>query len=340
MPHLLTPSEVLASSYDTALLDLDGVVYLGEHSIAGVIGALNEARDVHGMKLTCVTNNAARSSESVAEKLQNMGLKVSAQDVVTSAQAGAAELAKMLPQGSTVFVLGSKDLAREIELVGLVPTQDPEVRCDGIVEGFWADMPWRMLDYASRILHTGVPWVATNMDLTIPTKHGAAPGNGSMVQALVNATGRTPTLVAGKPERPLMQQSIDRAGAKKPLVVGDRLDTDIWGATNVGVDSLLVFSGVTSVLELIAAPVDLRPTYIGWDATDILKTQVAAKVDGNVVTCGGWTLDRGDMMGQGDSLDAIKAAAVAHWTGTVDLERACEVLEELGLSVRQPPTTF
>ena len=340
MSHLISPSEVLASAYDTALLDLDGVVYLGEHSIPGVIGALNEAHDVHGMTLTCVTNNAARSSESVAEKLQNMGLKVTARDVVTSAQAGAAELAKLLPQGSTVFVLGSKDLAREVELVGLIPTQDPDVKCDAVVEGFWPDMPWRMLDYAAGILHTGVPWVATNMDLTIPTKHGTAPGNGSMVQALVNAVGRKPTLVAGKPERPLMQQSIDRAGAKKPLVVGDRLDTDIWGATNVGIDSLLVFSGVTSIQEMIAAPVELRPTYIGWDATDILKPQTAAKVDGDVVTCGGWTMDRGDLMGQGDSLDAIKVAAVAHWTGSVEVDRAVEVLEAIGLNVRWPPVTY
>lgn len=340
MPHLITDSDVLASAYDTALLDLDGVVYLGEHSIPGVISALNEAHDQHGMTLTCVTNNAAKSSESVAEKLQNMGLKVQARDVVTSAQAGAAELAKLLPQGSTVFVLGSKDLMREVELVGLVPTQDPEVKCDAVVEGFWPDMPWRMLDYAAGILHTGVPWVATNMDLTIPTKHGTAPGNGSMVQALVNAVGRKPTLVAGKPERPLMQQSIDRAGAKKPLVVGDRLDTDIHGASNVGIDSLLVFSGVTSILEMIAAPVELRPTYIAWDATEILKPQVGAKVDGDDVTCGGWTIDRGDLMGQGDSLDAIKVVAVAHWTGSITLERAAEVLEAIGLNVRQPPVTF
>jgi HAD superfamily hydrolase (TIGR01450 family) len=330
----------LAQKYDTALLDLDGVVYLGDQSIPGVIGALNDARDQYGMTLTCVTNNAARSAESVAEKLQAMGLAVAAIDVVTSAQAGAAELAKLLPQGSTVFILGSKDLAREVELVGLVPTQDPDQKVDAVIQGFWPDMPWRMLDYAAGILHTGVPWVATNMDLTIPTKHGTAPGNGSMVQAMVNAVGREPTLVAGKPQRPLMQQSIDRTGAKKPLVVGDRLDTDIWGANNVGIDSLLVFSGVTSILELLEAPIHLRPAYIAWDATDILKAQVGAKVDGAVVTCGGWILDSGDLMSQGDSLDAVRAAAVAHWTGTISLNRAVEVLEAIGLNVQKPPVTY
>ncbi len=340
MSHLTTSSEVLAKAYDTALLDLDGVVYLGDQSIPGVISALNEARDKHGMTLTCVTNNAARSSESVAEKLQGMGLAVTAVDVVTSAQAGAAELAKLLPRGSRVFVLGSKDLAREVELVGLVATQDPDVKSDAVIQGFWPDMPWRMLDYAAGILHTGVTWVATNMDLTIPTKHGTSPGNGSMVQTLVNAVGREPTLVAGKPERPLMQQSIDRTGAKKPLVVGDRLDTDIWGANNVGIDSLLVFSGVTSILELIEAPIHLRPSYIAWDATDILKAQIAAKVDGAVVTCGGWTLDNGDLMGQGDSLDAVRTACVAHWTGTISVERAVEVLEAIGLNVQKPPVTY
>jgi hypothetical protein len=84
----------------------------------------------------------------------------------------------------------------------------------------------------------------------------------------------------------------------------------------------------------------LRPTFIAWDATDILNLQIAAKVDGAVVTCGGWTLDHGDLMGQGDSLDAVRTACVAHWTGTISVERAVEVLEAIGLNVQKPPVTY
>ena len=236
MSSFKSASPILAKAYDTALLDLDGVVYIGDDAVPGVIGALNQAHDDFGMTLTCVTNNASRSPQRVAQHLRELGLEVTAEDVVTSAQAGAAELAKLIPQGSNVFVLGSKDLAREVELVGLIPNQDASLAYDAMIQGYWPDMPFRMLEFAASVLQTGVPWIATNMDMTIPTPTGVAPGNGTMVTALGETVNRTPTLVAGKPQVPLMQQSIDRTNAKRPLVVGDRLDTDIHGANNVGID--------------------------------------------------------------------------------------------------------
>ena len=327
-------SPILAQAYDTALLDLDGVVYIGQDAVPGVIGALNQAHDEFGMTLTCVTNNASRSPQRVADHLVQLGLKVSAADVVTSAQAGAAELAKLIPQGSRVFVLGSQDLAREVELVGLLASHDDSLTYDGLIQGYWPDMPWRILDFAAELLRTGVPWVATNMDMTIPTPTGVAPGNGSVVQALGQSVNREPTLVAGKPETPLMQQSIDRTNSKRPLVVGDRLDTDIHGANNVGVDSLLVLSGVTTLAEILQAPVELRPTYIAWDACEILKPQTGASFRGKVASCGGWQVKNSDLVGQGDALDGFKAIAIAHWNGEISLANSLECLAGIGLEVR------
>lgn len=327
-------SPILAQAYDTALLDLDGVVYIGQDAVPGVIGALNQAHDEFGMTLTCVTNNASRSPQRVADHLVQLGLKVSAADVVTSAQAGAAELAKLIPQGSRVFVLGSQDLAREVELVGLLASHDDSLTYDGLIQGYWPDMPWRILDFAAELLRIGVPWVATNMDMTIPTPTGVAPGNGSVVQALGQSVNREPTLVAGKPETPLMQQSIDRTNSKRPLVVGDRLDTDIHGANNVGVDSLLVLSGVTTLAEILQAPVELRPTYIAWDACEILKPQTGASFGGKVSSCGGWQVINSDLVGQGDALDGFKAIALAHWNGEISLANALECLAGIGLEVR------
>ena len=327
-------SDVLASAYDTALLDLDGVVYIGDDAVPGVIGALNIGHDDFGMTLTCVTNNASRSSQRVAEHLNQLGLKVTAEDVVTSAQAGAAELAKLIPAGSRVFVLGSKDLAREVELVGMVPSHDDSLTYDALIQGYWPDMPWRMLDFAAEILRSGVPWVATNMDMTIPTPTGISPGNGTMVIALGETVGRKPTVIAGKPETPLMKQSIARTGATRPLVVGDRLDTDIHGATNVGVDSLLVLSGVTTLTEILLAPVELRPTYIAWDASDILKPQTGVSTEGKITSCGGWQVINGDLIGQGDALDGFKAIAVAHWNGDISIALALECLAGIGLDVQ------
>jgi HAD superfamily hydrolase (TIGR01450 family) len=327
-------SPILAKAYDTALLDLDGVVYIGQDAVPGVIGALNQAHDEFGMTLTCVTNNASRSPQRVADHLIQLGLKVSAADVVTSAQAGASELAKLIPQGSRVFVLGSQDLAREVELVGLVASHDDSLTYDALIQGYWPDMPWRILDFAAEILRSGVPWVATNMDMTIPTPTGVAPGNGTVVQALGQSVNRKPTIVAGKPQTPLMQQSIDRTGAKRPLVVGDRLDTDIHGANNVGVDSLLVLSGVTTLTEVLLAPVELRPTYLAWDACEILKPQTGVSFVGKVASCGGWQVRNSDLVGQGDALDGFKAIAIAHWNGEISLAIALECLAGIGLEVR------
>ena len=334
MSSFESASPILAQAYDTALLDLDGVVYIGQDAVPGVIGALNQAHDEYGMTLTCVTNNASRSPQRVADHLMQLGLKVSAADVVTSAQAGAAELAKLIPQGSRVFVLGSQDLAREVELVGLLASHDDSLIYDGLIQGYWPDMPWRILDFAAELLRSGVPWVATNMDMTIPTPTGVAPGNGSVVQALGQSVNRKPSVVAGKPETPLMQQSIDRTNAKRPLVVGDRLDTDIHGANNVGVDSLLVLSGVTTLAEILQAPVELRPTYIAWDACEILEPQTGASFVGTVASCGGWQVKNSDLVGQGDALDGFKAIALAYWNGEISLANAIECLEGIGLEVR------
>ena len=326
-------SDVLARVYDAALFDLDGVIYVGRDSVPGVVSCINQLHTDFGLTLTYVTNNASRSPASVADHLRELGLAATPEDVVTSAQAGAAVLATLVPQGSSIFVLGSRDLMAEVELVGLVPSQDVEAQHAGVIEGYWPDMPWRMLAQASHVLSTGVPWVATNMDITIPTQWGMAPGNGAMVNALAQSVGRRPTAVAGKPEVPLMQQSIERAQSQRPLVVGDRLDTDIQGANNVGIDSLLVFSGVTSVRELLAAPSELRPTYVAWDATGLADSHHGVDVNLGVASLDGWQVSQGSLIGQGDILDAIRVVAVAVWNGVLSIDDATSQLSERGIAV-------
>jgi len=333
---LQSDCESLASAFDAALLDLDGVVYVGEDSIPGVIAALNLAHENTGIALTCVTNNAARSSSAVAEHLTSLGLSVSADDVVTSAQAGAAQLAKLVKPGATVFVCGSRDLMYEVELVGLKPSQEFHLNYDAVINGYWPDMPWRMLGQAAGIISTGAIWVATNMDLTIPTKFGTSPGNGSMVNGLINATGRKPNVVAGKPETPIIQASIDRTKSKKPLMIGDRLDTDILGANNAGIDSLLVLSGVTSIYELLTAAPNQRPTFLGWDATCILESHTGVAISGDVAQLGGWIVDGKGLSGAGASLDAVRLSAVASWEEICSVDVLIEDLLAAGLTVRNP----
>ncbi|CAB4331490.1 MAG: HAD-IIA family hydrolase [Actinobacteria bacterium] len=326
-------SEVLADAYDAALFDLDGVIYIGRDAIPGVIDAINHVDRKTRMNLVYVTNNASRSSKAVAQHLCELGLRVLAADVVTAAQAGAALLATMIPRASRVFVLGSRDLLREVEMVGLIGSQDPDEKYVALIQGYWPDMPWRMLSQAAGVLHEGVPWVATNMDLTIPTEWGRAPGNGSVVNMMANVVGRFPDAVAGKPESPLMQQSIERARSRRPLVVGDRLDTDILGANNVGIDSVLVLSGVTTVNELLMAPEELRPTYLAWDASCLVAEQRGVVVEGPSVHLNDWKIENGRLMGSGDVLDAIRVSAVGVWREVMSYEQACIGLRNRGVNV-------
>jgi hypothetical protein len=166
-----------------------------------------------------------------------------------------------------------------------------------------------------------VPWFASNTDLTIPSGRGIAPGNGAAVEVVRIATGAEPQ-VAGKPLPPMHRETILRTGAERPLVVGDRLDTDIEGAFNGNVDSLLVLTGVTDGAQLLAAPPQHRPTYVDNDLRGLLTGQPEVGVAGEGFRCGGWTAtaraDRLELEGEGDALDGLRALCAAAWTAAGD----------------------
>ena len=260
----------LAARHDVALLDLDGVVYVGPHAVPGAAESLDAALDLHGMRAAFVTNNASRPPEVVAAHLTRLGLHATPSDVVISAQAGARVLAERLEPGSRVLAVGGPGVAWALKERGLEPVTSMEEDPVAVLQGFGPDVGWRQLAEASLALERGAFWVATNMDRTIPTPQGRVLGNGALVTALAHATGAVP-VVAGKPEPPLMLESVERSHAVTPLVVGDRLDTDIEGANRSGLPSLLVLTGVTDWFDLLDIPDHLRPTYLGRDLTALLE---------------------------------------------------------------------
>ncbi len=249
--------------HDALLVDLDGTVYAGSDPIPGAVEALEAARE-QGLAVSYVTNNASRSPAEVVEHLTRLGLILTADDVVTSAQAGAAVLAQQCDRGAKVLVVGTEALADEVREVGLEPVRSADDDPVAVVQGHDPDTGWRRLAEASLALGRGATWVATNVDTTLPSDRGIMLGNGSMVAALRTATGREPQ-VAGKPAAPLLRQAIERAGASTPLVVGDRLDTDIAGGHAVEADTLLVLTGVSTPADVLAAPADQRPTHLAAD---------------------------------------------------------------------------
>jgi len=307
----------LTEAYDTALLDLDGVVYAGPHAIAYAVESLERARAA-GMRLAYVTNNASRPPRVVAEHLSELGVPAEPGDVINSAQAAARLVSEKVPAGSRVLVVGGAGLVEALQERGLVPVRSLDEDPAAVVQGYDPSVGWANLAEASYAVGRGLPWVASNTDMSIPTARGIAPGNGTLVAAVAAATGATPE-VAGKPLPPMHRETVLRTGAKHPLVVGDRLDTDIEGAFNGGVDSLLVFTGVTTPELLLAAPVQHRPTYLSDDLRGLLEPQpeVSELGDGRF-GCGGWaagvaggalTLD-----GTGERIDALRALCAAAWT--------------------------
>jgi HAD superfamily hydrolase (TIGR01450 family) len=260
----------LRDRFGALLLDLDGTLYRGDQVIPGAPEAL--AAD-GAQALVYVTNNASRSAVAVAAHLAELGFAAAADDVVTSAQAAAHVLADRLPTGAAVLIVGSDDLAAEIELAGLRPIRRfGDAVPAAVVQGHSPQTAWPDLAEAAYAMRAGALWVAANTDSTLPTERGLAPGNGAMVAALRAATDLEP-VVAGKPYAPLLEDALTRAGTRSALVVGDRLDTDIDGAQCVGLESLLVLTGVSTLADLAKQPVDRLPAYVS-DSLDALNHPV------------------------------------------------------------------
>ena len=307
----------LAKVYDVALLDLDGVVYLGGAAVPDAPEALAKASDA-GMRLAFVTNNSSRTPSAIAAQLASFGVAASAGDVVTSAQAAARLLATRLPAGAAVLVVGGTGLRVALRERGLRPVTVAADRPAAVVQGYSPDISYSLLAEGALAVQAGAWFVASNADSTIPTARGRQPGNGALSQVIVAATGQQP-VIAGKPEPPLHAESVARTGAQRPLIVGDRLDTDIEGAVRVGADSLLVLTGVSRPLDAVLAPPHQRPTYLAAGLTGLLEPHPPVSMSGNAFRCGGWVarwLAGGRLVldGSGDMLDGLRALCAAAWS--------------------------
>lgn len=253
----------LLDHHDVVLLDLDGTVYRGGQLAPGADEAIAEVR-ARNVLVRYVTNNASKPAQAVSEHLNSLGLSATTDEVSTSSQAGAALLAEQLPAGAKVLVVGSAALADEVARVGLTPVRENADEPVAVVQGHSPDTGWWNLAEACLAIRDGALWVACNADATLPTERGELPGNGSMVAALRAATKQEPQ-VAGKPERPLLARAVSSAQANRPLMVGDRLDTDIGGAVRSGMPSLMVLTGVGSAADVLFAPVGERPDHVADD---------------------------------------------------------------------------
>lgn len=323
----------LAGAYDLLMFDLDGVVYVDGRAVAHAAESIAAAR-TSGAHVAYVTNNASRTPGQVAEHLRELGVEAAAEDVVTSSQAAARLLRERFGAGAAVAVLGAIGLEEALREAGLQPVPVGDATAVAIVSGYAPEVRWKVIMRAATLIRNGLPWTATNTDRTLPTGQGPAPGHGMLVELIADFAEVEPE-VAGKPARPLLDETRRRVGGDRPLMVGDRLDTDIEGAHRAEVDSLLVMTGVTSLADLVAAPPGLRPTYLGHDLRALGRpgVGVAAPSDDGRWRADGWTasLERSALVVQGSGApdawwSVVAAAAWSH------LDETGETADPGGLS--------
>jgi glycerol-1-phosphatase len=315
-----------SSLFDVALLDLDGVVYVGPDAVPGVPAALAAAR-ADGMALGFVTNNAARTPDEVAVHLTELGVPAGPADVITSSQAAATVVAELVGPGARVLPVGGPGVAAALRAAGLTVVERAEDQPVAVVQGYGREVGWSQLAEAVVAVRAGARHIATNTDATIPSPRGPLPGNGAMVGVVSAITGQRP-LITGKPDPAMHAECVRRTGARRPLVVGDRLDTDIEGARRAGAASLLVLTGVTDPGTLLAATPGHRPDLLSPDAAGLLVPHAAVHPDTGGARCGRWVVqaaegedalllriaDAGADEGADDGLDGLRALCVAHWS--------------------------
>ncbi|GIG40961.1 HAD-IIA family hydrolase [Cellulomonas phragmiteti] len=313
---LLSSAEPLATRYDLALVDLDGVAYRGHEPIEHAADGLAAAR-ASGMRLVFVTNNASREPEAVAEQLTGLAIPTRSDEVMTAAQAAAELLATRVPAGEPVLVVGGAGLRTAVTAKGYRVVASADDDPVAVVQGFAPELGWAQLAEAAYAVSRGAWHVASNLDLSLPTARGFAPGNGALVGAVRSATGVEPAS-AGKPSPTMYHLAVQRAGAARPLVVGDRLDTDLAGARAGDIPGLHVLTGVSTARDAVLAAPGERPHYLAADLRALLVPHPEpARQDGWWVCRDGRArIAAGALELHGepiDPVDLVRAACAATW---------------------------
>jgi len=259
----------LVETADVLLIDLDGVCYAGTRDIPNAAAGLAAAREA-GIKFQFVTNNASRTPQQVAEKLKGHQIAAAAEEVMTAAMDAVEILTQKIEPASKVLVVGTQALRDTVAQAGFEVVSKTSEQPAAVIQGYGAEVGWAELSEAAYAINAGALFMATNLDATLPTEKGFALGNGSLVAAVEHATGQKP-FAGGKPFAGIYRKAAGHAGASKPLVVGDRLDTDIAGAVAADMLSFHVLTGVSDAKAVALAYPDRRPSYLGLDLTDLTR---------------------------------------------------------------------
>ncbi|ANE03941.1 HAD hydrolase-like protein [Corynebacterium crudilactis] len=303
------------TEYDSLLLDLDGTVYEGGRALDHVISAINGS----GLPVMYVTNNASRAPEVVATQLRDIGLEsAQASDVMTSAQAACQMAAEKIPVGSKVYVLGTDSFRDLAHVAGFEVVASADDHPVAVLHGHNQETGWAQLSEAVLSINAGAQYFASNLDSTLPMERGRHIGNGSMVAAVVHATGVSP-LSAGKPGPAMFHAAAKTLKSTRPLAVGDRLDTDIAGGNAAGMDTFQVLTGVSGYYDLVFAIPEERPTYVATSLQDFYSDAASLRPGvqgGFTALIDGSTLVISGGASTATPVEALRTALAVAWSST------------------------
>jgi 4-nitrophenyl phosphatase len=249
------------SNVRALIIDMDGVLWHGNVAIAGLTEffQLLRAKDI---RFILATNNASLTREQYVKKLANMGVMVELNEILTSGIATALYLAERYePSKTRVYVLGEAGASEPLAERGFILTDLYDVTADIVVCGKDSTLTWDKLATATLNVRNGAVFIGTNADTTLPTEHGITHGNGAILAAIQTGSDVAPVCV-GKPEPIMYQQAIALLGTtlEETIALGDRLETDILGAVNTGIRSIMVLTGISSAADLVNS--DYQPTWV------------------------------------------------------------------------------
>ncbi|TLP71873.1 HAD-IIA family hydrolase [Nesterenkonia sphaerica] len=268
----------LIDQFDGVLFDLDGVLYAGPEAIPGAPEAVSEL-GARGIRFAFVTNNASRSAAQIAEHLVELGITADPEQIFGSAPAGVTLMARHVPAPAKVLVTGSDSLRSLCREAGYTVVDSADACPAAVIQGFEPTLGWADLAEAAYAINRGASWFATNLDRSVPRERGVAPANGALVEAVSFATGAHPR-AAGKPQPDMFQQAAKALELTQPLVIGDRLDTDVLGGNRAGFTTALVLTGATTQTEAEAATGEEKPDIVISSLAALFTSETSDRVAG------------------------------------------------------------
>ena len=261
--------------FDGLIVDLDGVVWLGDETVPGSVEALASLREL-GVRLLFLTNDPQRSRVEYAEALEAIGVPATASDVVSAGSALAAFAAVHEATGAPAYVIGSPSLKREVAAAGFALVEGDAGRHAAFVAvGAHAGFNYRELRVATQALRGGARLYAAGRDSTFPMPDGPWPGTGAVVAA-VETAGRAQATVVGKPEPYIFAIARSQlGGCRSVAIVGDNLDADIAGGRDAGLATVLVLTGTATAEDVRAAEVKPDLTFADLAAVSAFACSLA-----------------------------------------------------------------